>query len=196
MSTEGSVDRAVRILSLGMHIVFSRDAGDDTDGGDKDSGGPGTYSQLLIIKEYMVRLANDLGIDEGDAYPADYFDLMGGVGFGGCVFEDIETISHYPFRLVAILLGHLWMNVDEAIDALLNVALAVYPNNPHLELDQETRTRQLSESIKTILQTRGIPSDRKMQDRIKESVGCKVYVISMCLYTTNNFQSSICCHSG
>jgi hypothetical protein len=44
--------------------------------------GPGTYFQLLIVivKEYMSRLANDLGVEE--VYPADYFDLMG-VGFGG-----------------------------------------------------------------------------------------------------------------
>ena len=48
-----------------------------------DSGGPGTYSQLLILKEYMNRLANDLGVSEEDVYPADYFDLIGGVGFGG-----------------------------------------------------------------------------------------------------------------
>jgi hypothetical protein len=48
-----------------------------------DSGGPGTYSQLLILKEYMSRLANDLEVAEEDIYPADYFDLMGGVGFGG-----------------------------------------------------------------------------------------------------------------
>jgi hypothetical protein len=55
----------------------------DVDKGGTDSGGPGTYSQLLIIKEYMVRLAIDLGVDESEVYPADYFDLMGGVGFGG-----------------------------------------------------------------------------------------------------------------
>lgn len=48
-----------------------------------DNGGPGTYSQLLILKEYMSRLASDLNIDEDEVYPADYFDLMGGVGFGG-----------------------------------------------------------------------------------------------------------------
>jgi hypothetical protein len=48
-----------------------------------DNGGPGTYSQLLILKEYMSRLANDLSVAEEDLYPADYFDLMGGVGFGG-----------------------------------------------------------------------------------------------------------------
>jgi hypothetical protein len=31
----------------------------------------------------MDRLANDLGVGEEEVYPADYFDLMGGVGFGG-----------------------------------------------------------------------------------------------------------------
>ncbi len=49
----------------------------------EDSGGPGTYSQLLILKEYMSRLAIDLDVPEEEVYPADYFDLIGGVGFGG-----------------------------------------------------------------------------------------------------------------
>ena len=31
----------------------------------------------------MSRRANDLEIAEEDVYPADFFDLMGGVGFGG-----------------------------------------------------------------------------------------------------------------
>jgi hypothetical protein len=31
----------------------------------------------------MTRLANDLDVTEQDVYAADYFDLMGGVGFGG-----------------------------------------------------------------------------------------------------------------
>ena len=33
----------------------------------------------------MNRLASDLQLAENDIYPADYFDLMGGVGFGGYV---------------------------------------------------------------------------------------------------------------
>lgn len=57
-----------------------------------DSGGPGTYSQLLILKEYTSRLAADLGIPEHEVCPADYFDLIGGVGFGGCVW-------HLPSRI-------------------------------------------------------------------------------------------------
>jgi len=31
----------------------------------------------------MSRLATDLGVSEDDVHPADYFDLIGGVGFGG-----------------------------------------------------------------------------------------------------------------
>jgi hypothetical protein len=50
-----------------------------------DSGGPGTYSQLLLVKEYIRRLAIDLGVDGDDLCPADHFDLIGGVGFGGYV---------------------------------------------------------------------------------------------------------------
>jgi hypothetical protein len=86
------VDNGVRILSLGMHVVLPEDGG-DAESTNKDSGGPGTYSQLLIVKEYMVRLADDLGVDEAYVYPADYFDLMGGVGFGGCAFRIFETFS-------------------------------------------------------------------------------------------------------
>jgi hypothetical protein len=124
----------------------------------------------------MIRLANDLGIDDGDVYPADYFDLMGGVGFGGYVFRDTETVSYHFFRLVAILLGHLRMNVYEAIDALLDVALAIFPDNPHSEPDKETRTRQLSESVKSILQTRRVPPDQRIQDMGENPARCKVYV--------------------
>ena len=58
-----------------------------------DSGGPGTYSQLLILKDYISRLSADLDVVEDGLCPADYFDLIGGVGFGGCAyFPDNVTI--------------------------------------------------------------------------------------------------------
>jgi hypothetical protein len=59
-----------------------------------DSGGPGTYSQLLILKDYMSRLSNDLDVREDSLYPADYFDLMGGVGFGGCAYFPDKLIMY------------------------------------------------------------------------------------------------------
>ncbi|CAG8632599.1 4493_t:CDS:2, partial [Acaulospora colombiana] len=47
-----------------------------------DGGGPGCFSQLIILDEIMSRVAHDRSIDKKQMYPADHFDLMGGVGFG------------------------------------------------------------------------------------------------------------------
>ena len=52
----------------------------------EDGGGPGSISQLLFMKEFLRRIEFDLDLDEDTLRPADCWDLMGGVGFGGCVF--------------------------------------------------------------------------------------------------------------
>ena len=83
MSVEDDGEKGICILSLGMPFLNQERMALTDRSHSTDSGGPGTYSQLLILKEYMDRLANDLGVGEEDVYPADYFDLMGGVGFGG-----------------------------------------------------------------------------------------------------------------
>jgi hypothetical protein len=83
MSTNDEETRAICILSFGMPFNRIWNPGATYCLYCADNGGPGTYSQLLILKEYMARLANDLDVAEEDIYPADYFDMMGGVGFGG-----------------------------------------------------------------------------------------------------------------
>jgi hypothetical protein len=83
MSANEEERKAICILSLGMAFRRTWKAGATYLFHRADNGGPGTYSQLLILKEYMGRLASDLNIAEEDVYPADHFDLMGGVGFGG-----------------------------------------------------------------------------------------------------------------
>jgi hypothetical protein len=52
-----------------------------------DGGGPGCFSQLVLLDEVMSRIAHDKSIDKKQMYPADYFDLIGGVGFGASVLE-------------------------------------------------------------------------------------------------------------
>jgi hypothetical protein len=103
------------------------------------------------------------------------------------VITFIVPFSHFFFRLVAICLGHLRMNVDEAIEALQDVALAVFSDNNQPNLDPETRMTQLGESVTSMLQARGIPPDRKMQDKGEEFVGCKVYAPSPYIYTPLTF---------
>jgi hypothetical protein len=99
MSANEEEGKAICILSFGMPFKRTREVG-ATYLYCADSGGPGMYSQLLILKEFMRRLAHDLGVAEDEIYPADHFDLMGGVGFGGCAFIDrLGSCSHIYFQL-------------------------------------------------------------------------------------------------
>jgi hypothetical protein len=82
-------DKGLRILSLGMYhldlitqescITFRL-----TDHSE-DGGGPGCFSQLVILDEYMSRIAHEKQTSKSDQHPADHFDLIGGVGFGAYV---------------------------------------------------------------------------------------------------------------
>jgi hypothetical protein len=47
-----------------------------------DSGGPGSVSQLLILKEVMNRWEYERDLDENTLIPADHFDLFGAAGYG------------------------------------------------------------------------------------------------------------------
>ena len=58
-----------------------------------DGGGPGTISQLLI-DEFMTQLAFELNRDEDELHPADYFDLVSSVGFGGQVLQFGPWVTH------------------------------------------------------------------------------------------------------
>jgi hypothetical protein len=83
MSTNDEERKPICILSFGMTFGQTWKLGATYLFHLADNGGPGTYSQPLILREYMHRLATDLDVAEEGVYPADYFDMMGGVGFGG-----------------------------------------------------------------------------------------------------------------
>lgn len=52
-----------------------------------DSGGPRSYSQLKILKDFMHRVQWDKYPDEPDkvVLPSEYFHLIGGSDMGGLV---------------------------------------------------------------------------------------------------------------
>jgi len=80
--------------------------------------------------------------------------------------------------MVAIMLGHLRMNVDEAIDALITVATAVFPEGSQDATDPEANSRNLKDAIEDMLQARNIPVNTKMYERSWPQPRCKVYVYS------------------
>jgi hypothetical protein len=77
------------------------------------------------------------------------------------------------------------MNADEAIEALLDVALAIFPGDTPT-FDAEARTKQLRASVESLLQNRRVPLDRKMQEKGDDPAGCKVYVLFSCTSTRIN----------
>jgi hypothetical protein len=82
-------------------------------------------------------------------------------------------------RLVSFVLGHFRMNVNEAIDTLLDVASSIFPEDLQQPPDLEINTRNLKEAIEGVLHRREIPIETKMNDPNHPPTRCKVYVSSM-----------------
>jgi hypothetical protein len=78
-----------------------------------------------------------------------------------------------------MLIGHLRMNLNETIDTLLEVASAVFPEEPQRTIDRDCNTRELKKAVEGILEARNIPLNTKMNDPQRGSPSCKVYVISL-----------------
>jgi hypothetical protein len=83
MNIQHDSEKGIRIFSFGMFNVTVGMDQSMTQLAFLDGGGPGSISQLLMLKEFMARLAFDLNVEVDEVYPADHVDLMGGVGFGG-----------------------------------------------------------------------------------------------------------------
>ncbi|KIM29976.1 hypothetical protein M408DRAFT_99729 [Serendipita vermifera MAFF 305830] len=119
------------------------------------------------MKELAVTSVNR----EPSIYPADYFDLMGGVGFGG---------------LAAFALGYLRMTIDEAIDALLTIASSVFPYDPSANATPEENMETLRAAVESMLEAKGVPTDTKIQDKGQSSTKCKVAIFSACSTDINH----------
>jgi hypothetical protein len=74
------------------------------------------------------------------------------------------------------MLGRLQMTVDNAVDALINVATAIFPERSQEAAKPETDSEKLKESIEYMLQARGlaVDVDTKMYERNSPQTGCKV----------------------
>lgn len=79
----------------------------------------------LIVLEHIMRTINP----DSPPKPCEYFDLIGGTSTGGYVYK--ATMWNglglmAALRLIAIMLGRLKMNVDECIDAYLQISGDVF----------------------------------------------------------------------
>ncbi|KAH7326829.1 acyl transferase/acyl hydrolase/lysophospholipase [Rhizoctonia solani] len=75
-----------------------------------DGGGIRGLSSLYILKEIMKRVELRTG-DTDIPLPCDYFDMICGTSTGG---------------IIAIMLGKLWMSVDQAIDSYVRLSETIF----------------------------------------------------------------------
>jgi hypothetical protein len=77
------------------------------------------------------------------------------------------------------------MNLNEAIDTLLEVASAVFPEAPQQTIDRDYNTKKLKKAVGGILEGRNIPLNTKMNDLQRPPINCKVYVFSLSYILTS-----------
>ncbi|PVF92030.1 FabD/lysophospholipase-like protein, partial [Serendipita vermifera] len=167
-STEG-----IRILSLGtygrddsINALISVPFHIRTDGG-----GPGCFSQLVILDEIMARIAHDKQLDKKQMFPADYFDLIGGVGFGA---------------YIGFMLGGLRMTVKDAMKELHTLGSKLRMGNADVQISPTERLGTLKNGIKEMLRNQGLSEDVDLQDHRFPSSNCKVQVFSAVLSAAVN----------
>jgi hypothetical protein len=86
----------------------------------------------------------------------------------------IPGLPNSDDSLIALMLGRLRMNVDDAIDALITITTAIFPEGSQEVPDPETNSKKLKEAIEDMLQTRGLAVDTKMYERDSPQTGSKV----------------------
>ncbi|PVF92774.1 FabD/lysophospholipase-like protein, partial [Serendipita vermifera] len=159
-STEG-----IRILSLGAY--WRDDSINTLIGGPfhirTDGGGPGCFSQLVILDEIMARIAHDKQLDKKQMFPSDYFDLIGGVGFGA---------------YIGFMLGGLRMTVKDAMKELHTLGSKLRLGDVDVQISPTERLDILKNGIKEMLRNQGLSEDVDLRDHRFRSSKCKVQVFS------------------
>jgi hypothetical protein len=89
-------------------------------------------------------------------------------------------------RFIALMLGHLRMNVSQAIGALVSLASMLFPEASDGHFDEKENSAVLKQMVKDTLQARGFAPDIKMNDTVRPATRCKVYVYILTGSTSHN----------
>ncbi|KIM32568.1 hypothetical protein M408DRAFT_183235 [Serendipita vermifera MAFF 305830] len=125
-----------------------------------DGGGPGVVSELTVLEEIVERFAYDSGTENYGSHPTKYWDLIGGVGFGG---------------LAALLLGRLHLTLKETMDELVTIGRAIYPQGLHENTPEES-TRRLRNAVEDLLRRNRLPLDIELRE--SRQPRCRVIVFA------------------
>ena len=92
--------------------------------------------------------------------PCDYFDLIGGTSTGGCValyiHDHLILLTRYTkfvhYRIIALMLGHLRMDIDKAIEHYDNLAKQVFSDMKRCR-DGNFKAKKLKKVIQSVVET-------------------------------------------
>jgi hypothetical protein len=92
--------------------------------------------------------------------PCDCFDLIGGTSTGGCValyiYDHLILLTCYTkfvhYRIIALMLGRLRMDVDTAINHYDDLAKRVFSDMKRYG-DGKFKAKKLEEVIKSVVET-------------------------------------------
>ncbi|PVF91881.1 FabD/lysophospholipase-like protein, partial [Serendipita vermifera] len=138
-----------------------------------DGGGPGCFSQLVILDEIMARIAHDRQLDKKQMFPSDYFDLIGGVGFGA---------------YTGFMLGRLGMTVKDAMKELHALGSKLRLGDVGVQISPTKRLDILKNGIKEMLRNQGLSEDVDLRDHRFRSSKCKVALLAVRSAAVNSYQ--------
>ena len=105
--------------------------------------------------------------------PCDYFDLIGGTSTGGCValyiYDHFILLTRYTkfvhYRIIALMLGRLRMDVEEAINEYDKLAKQVFSDMKRFG-DGKFKATNLKEAIQSVVESvTGDPESPLLDDQ-------------------------------
>ncbi|KAH8802393.1 acyl transferase/acyl hydrolase/lysophospholipase, partial [Flagelloscypha sp. PMI_526] len=123
-----------------------------------DGGGLCCLSQALIVKEMLDRLQYD-SKSPSSLKVIDYFDMIGGSGFGG---------------LLAIMAGILEVTVDELVSEFSSLCAFIFSGTPTIG----ERSERLKASVKGIIRQYSRGRDEEVRTMLSGNYACKVFVLA------------------
>jgi hypothetical protein len=115
-----------------------------------------------MMLEQLMRALNE----ESPPSPCEVFDLIGGTSTGGYViYSELFTYcsTNVLFRLIAIMLGRLEMDVTSCIDAYLRISKDVF------QFKKRSRLNMLGK-VRDVLQVQGKFDHKKLEEAVQSIV--------------------------
>ena len=114
----------------------------------------------LMVEENARRERDGEGPLSELPKPCDYFDLIGGTSTGGCValyiYDHLILLTRYTkfvhYRIIALMLGRLRMDVETAINHYDDLAKQVFSDMKRFG-DGKFKATKLKEVIQSVVET-------------------------------------------